>query len=355
MSTKANKQMIAAYDNTLLGILQNEAGLEPFLDVIFGFLFRRTDFYRTMTSPKQRFGFYPGVAEKMVLSYFKKYHNLVLDAEAKNEAVQASKATEPGHKHIEESCAVQEKTLKAKPSSKGPTKTSSELRNSSEKASTKSDKTAVKEISGRTPEQNRENPTSTNNDQTTFQSNPDSYNGAIRDKYSWSQNYDDVDVKIPIGKSVKKAKQVFVDIQRNHLKVLVKPEETDEFETIIDGDLQHEVSRLESMWSLEAQKHIDITLTKEKNIWWSMLVLGEDEIDIQKICPERSMADMDEEEVAVINKLKFDDHQKKLGLPQSHELKVHDMLKKGWDAEGSPFKRQEFDPKMFNVSPGGVE
>jgi len=34
--------------------------------------------------------------------------------------------------------------------------------------------------------------------------------------------------------------------------------------------------------------------------------------------------------------------------------KVHEMLKKGWDAEGSPFKGQEFDPKMFNISPGAV-
>ena len=43
-----------------------------------------------------------------------------------------------------------------------------------------------------------------------FQSNPDSYNGAIRDNYCWSQNYDDVDVKIPVKKSVARAKQVIV-------------------------------------------------------------------------------------------------------------------------------------------------
>lgn len=51
-----------------------------------------------------------------------------------------------------------------------------------------------------------------------------------------------------------------------------------------------------------------------------MLLTTEEEIDIQKICPERAMNDMDEEEKAVINKLQFDDKQKKLGLPQSHEL-----------------------------------
>lgn len=38
-------------------------------------------------------------------------------------------------------------------------------------------------------------------------------------------------------------------------------------------------------------------------------------------------------------------------LPQ----KVHEMLKKGWDAEGSPFRGQKFDPSMFNISPGAVQ
>lgn len=66
MASTANAKMLQAYDNTLLGILQNEAGLEPFLDVIFGFLSRRTDFYQIMTEPKQKYGFPVGVAEKMI-------------------------------------------------------------------------------------------------------------------------------------------------------------------------------------------------------------------------------------------------------------------------------------------------
>lgn len=35
--------------------------------------------------------------------------------------------------------------------------------------------------------------------------------------------------------------------------------------------------------------------------------------------------------------------------------KVHEMLKKGWDTEGSPFRGQKFDPSMFNISPGAVQ
>lgn len=63
-----NEKMITAYDNALLGILQNEGKLEAFLDVIFGFLCRRTDFFLTMKSETGKYGFPPGVAEKMVYS-----------------------------------------------------------------------------------------------------------------------------------------------------------------------------------------------------------------------------------------------------------------------------------------------
>ena len=83
--------------------------------------------------------------------------------------------------------------------------------------------------------------------------------------------------------------------------------------------------------------------------------MNSDEIDMQKIKPERSIGDMPDDEVAVINRLQFDEIQKQMGNPQSHELKVHDMLKKGWDAEGSPFKGQQFDPKMFDIQKNAVQ
>lgn len=35
--------------------------------------------------------------------------------------------------------------------------------------------------------------------------------------------------------------------------------------------------------------------------------------------------------------------------------KVHEMLKKGWEAEGSPFKGQQFDPSMFDIPPSAVQ
>lgn len=60
-------EMTELYDNALLGILQHVGNIQNFLQVYFGFLYRKTDFYRLLSGPNDRMGFPPGVAEKMVL------------------------------------------------------------------------------------------------------------------------------------------------------------------------------------------------------------------------------------------------------------------------------------------------
>lgn len=59
-------EMSEMYDNALLGILQHVGNIQDFLQVFFGFLYRKTDFYRLLSSPNDKMGFPPGVAEKMV-------------------------------------------------------------------------------------------------------------------------------------------------------------------------------------------------------------------------------------------------------------------------------------------------
>lgn len=41
-----------------------------------------------------------------------------------------------------------------------------------------------------------------------FQTNPDSYNGAVRENYAWSQDYSDLEIKVPVPKHIMKGKQV---------------------------------------------------------------------------------------------------------------------------------------------------
>ena len=63
------------YDTALLGILQSCGELEPFLDVILGFLFRKTDFFLPLTSD-QSMGFPPGAAQQKLLQVI--YYTILL-------------------------------------------------------------------------------------------------------------------------------------------------------------------------------------------------------------------------------------------------------------------------------------
>ncbi|CAH2274946.1 Hypothetical predicted protein [Pelobates cultripes] len=186
-----------------------------------------------------------------------------------------------------------------------------------------------------------------------FQKDPDSYNGAVRKNYMWSQDYTDVEIKIPVNKDVIKGRQVTVDLQSTSIRVVVRDGEGEH--VVMNGNFTHKINAETSFWSLEPGKCIVISLSKIGEYWWNAILEGEETIDIDKINKERSMACVDDEEHAVLDRLTFDYHQKLQGKPQSHEMKVHEMLKKGWEADGSPFKGQAFDPGMFNISPGAVQ
>lgn len=67
MYEHASKMDLGQLDNIFLGILQNCGQIEPFLDVVFSFLARRTDFYVVMNSKQDKMGFPDGIAEQMVL------------------------------------------------------------------------------------------------------------------------------------------------------------------------------------------------------------------------------------------------------------------------------------------------
>lgn len=301
-------------------------------------------------------GFPPGVAEKMVLKVFKAFeHMAVQDHKQKVKALKENLQKKPKEK------------VNAPPVSESvETETPEETLTGSDAAELAQDKQldvpqqeqACGEVSAQQSEdaaaaQPYSKPAQQPTTQEYFQENSDSYNGAMRDNYMWSQDYTDLEIKVPVAKNIMRAKQVSVNIQNNSLRVAVF--EGDHENVLLEGKLTHKINTEGSLWSLEPGKCILINLNKIGEYWWNAILEGEETIDIEKINKERSMATVDEEEHAVLDRLSFDYQQKLQGKPQSHEMKVHEMLKKGWDAEGSPFKGQQFDPSMFNISPGAVQ
>ena len=66
MNNSLNKSgLLTSSFQAFLSILQNEGRIEPFVDAVMSFLYRKTDFYRTLTEESQ-VGFPPGVPENML-------------------------------------------------------------------------------------------------------------------------------------------------------------------------------------------------------------------------------------------------------------------------------------------------
>ena len=346
-----------AYDQALLGILQNEGKIELFLDMMFSFLYRKTDYFRLLTkdSPNKNLGFPPGVAGKMVEFYFEKYMkcsfasyedmiNEMKKNEEESKSVESLKNVEPKiqevslddeleHRKLSENSTVQSEKIEVR-----------KIKISSETTS-KSEESVVDEMLSRRSLPKSNTPKSVS---TLQESESLTFNGAQTSKYSWSQTYDDVDVTV-ILPEIEAAKSLKINIKqfpKPYLKVETPTE------TIIDEPLKYGIIADESTWTFDKKQHqLSINLTKKEKRWWDGLLPSEEPIDVQKnVEATRPMDDLPEDERAVVRKLQFDQHQKRLGKPTSKEITVNEQLKKGWNAEGSPFQGTEFDPSKFNIS-----
>ncbi|KAK6171407.1 hypothetical protein SNE40_019602 [Patella caerulea] len=367
------------YDSALLGILQNEGNISSFLQVMFGFLFRRTDFYITMTSEKDKMGFPPGAQVKLLLQAHKHYEKLAAEREKRKNLSKSEKNDKPAaSSESEKETTVKSTTIEnpatssldtdinmtpeikqqeiVQPESKISSKnvpSQSKTENVPSQSKSQNVPSQSKTESEKSSDTNEEEDPEVIRQQKIFQANPESYNGAVRENYSWSQSITDVDVRVNVPKAICKGNQVHVVTDKKHLKVGYKDCNGD-IQIVVDGDLTWEVHKEESIWSLVPGEHVHINLEKKQERWWEGLFVNEPKINVRKIDCSRPMTELDDEAQAKIGEMMFNEQQKRLGLPQSHEQKTYDMMKQAWDAEGSPFKGQPFDPSKFNVNSGGV-
>ncbi|XP_071105880.1 nudC domain-containing protein 3-like [Haliotis cracherodii] len=339
------------YDSTLLGILSNEGEITNFLDVVIGFLYRRTDFFRIMKRKDDKLGFPPGTAAKLLLKEFQKYEALAQRDEMEREKKKADKSlakAAPTQPPVTRETTTTSKTnipaTVSTPQATAPQATTTTVPSTGGAGDVKT-----------LPSQKKDEDTGTvtSKEQQAFQDNPMSYNGAVREKYVWSQSITDADIRIFVPPYIKKGKQVEVTIEKRHLRVCYR-DDKNVSQTVVDGNLTWDVNKEECMWSLVPAEHVHVSLEKREERWWESALEDEPKINVRNIDCSRPMTDLDDEAQAKIGEMMFNEQQKRQGLPQSHEQKQHEMLRKAWDAEGSPFKGQPFDPSVLNINSEGV-
>jgi len=226
---------------------------------------------------------------------------------------------------------------------------------------------ASKEVISRHNQPQHATPTTTNTNiqkldnkestKTTNVTSEDSFNGGVTDHYSWSQTISDVDVKILVPHIIKKSKDLSIEIRTDSISVKLRndppPDSGLISRVLMEGSLSEKVRCEESLWSLLPSQYISISLEKVQSKWWTRVLQTDQEIDKQKIDTTQQVGDFDEETQSDLRKVMYDQQQKLMGKPTSDEQKTHEMLKKAWDAEGSPFKGTPFDPSRLNIGGGG--
>ncbi|KAH0477150.1 MAG: hypothetical protein KVP17_000004 [Porospora cf. gigantea B] len=184
----------------------SQGGLTDFLDAMFDFLGRRTDFFHVMNNPNDESGFPPGRIEAMVM------HSL--EKQKTKHSVRVAGAN----------CV--EKRVDLPPAARI-----------------------------RSPSSFSE------------------YNGGRTEKYSWNQNWTDVNLLLC---QLALAKDVEVTIRRAGLSIRVRGE------VLLDGELSSRVDPDGSSWWVE-DKRVYVTLAKVEEAWWPSVLTTDLQTDFSKV------------------------------------------------------------------------
>ncbi|KAH8303021.1 hypothetical protein KR044_013317 [Drosophila immigrans] len=295
-------------DAMLMEILQERKTITGFLDAVFGFLKRNTDFYHTKKDTADKVGFPKGMRDQILYGAMQRY-----DPDCWLQTMSAENV-------------VDDSGINAPP--------------------------AITEITLETEEQQVDIQSKGKSKSKRGFESADHKNGAVFEHHCWSQTLNDVELHILLPDNLQAAKELSIEIKAQQIKVCSK---SGPQRVILEGALSQRIRHNEAVWSIDDGKLL-ICCDKAKERWWDRLFEDDDEIDIKKLDTERYIDELPEDSQQAIEKLRVQqisaDQQQKESLaaidPQQSE--TLERLKKAWDAEGSPFKGQPFDPSMVRMS-----
>ncbi|XP_017103780.2 nudC domain-containing protein 3 [Drosophila bipectinata] len=297
-------------DAILMEILQDRKTITGFLDSIFGFLRRNTDFYHTKLDEKDKIGFPQGVRDQILYGAMQRHDpDCWLQTMAAEDGIGDDGEVAP--------LAIEEITVE------------------NEEFHPMEDITSV---------------VTERKEQPTF--SPDDYrNGDIFETHCWSQTQKDVELQVKLPEEMRSSKKLSILIKPQSVKVSGKLQPD---VVILEGNLSQRIKHNEAVWSIDKNKLI-ISFDKSKDLWWERLFEGDPEIDHKKIECENYIDELPEETQATLEKLRFDQiaadkAQNELQASNPNQADTIERLRTAWDAEGSPFKGQPFDPSVVRIS-----
>nr|ADO33029.1 nuclear distribution protein NUDC [Biston betularia] len=338
----ANSSDQTKYDEVLSSILVNEKSILGFLSAIFNFLARRTDFYHVPEGPYENMGFPPGVAEELVIKVLR-----TCDPKSWKAPNGAKKSVDVNNE-IMCSTVAQEVEVIAEEDVNYEDQSSNQSQTPSEACKTdSSDKMPQTESdteSGKQSSAAKLIPDDYEPPVIPVQQNSETYNGAEREKYWWSQTIMELDVTVKLPPDIKSSKELKVTINTGDICIARR-----NGHIIIKDSLPYKVKTMDSFWSISEGKLL-IHMEKVQERWWDRLLKEEEPIDLSTIDASRPLNELPEDHIDKVRELQWNQERKMKGLPTSDEIRNIEILKKAWNAPGSPFQGQEFDPSVLSKS-----
>ena len=265
-----------------------DGNLILFLDSIFGFLYRKSDFFQEKSNDQGIVGLHPGQNKNLLLAVFNKW-----DKFAKGE----------------------EDTKKKMALRDVPIATREEVVVSSQKPAAEK---PVKKVAP--PEDDP--PT----------------NGADLGHYKWSQTESEVELTVVVSGDDIKGKDVEVDCTTNNIKIKSRGR------ILVEGNFFSAVKASELMWNLIPGSQLVVHLEKRKQTLWPKFLQSEEE-------PAQLTNRTDAfQELSESDKMAVEYAMKKSTIKEQEDAKLKDLLKTAWNQEGSPFQGTQYDPsKIDNI------
>ena len=264
-------------DNLLSQLLQSSGSHPKFLDTVFSFLQRRTDFYvvddvENFKNGTARMGFPPGRAAEMVK-----------DSMGKQQYKHVGKgASGGGGKATKQSKKTATKTGAATT----PTTTTSNVKQEQQR----------QKAPPKPPQQDPFPKPGTN-------ISPTPGNGLITPNYYWTQSLNDLTIYFPSIPTSVKGKNCKVITKAGSLSVVVDGEK------LIEGEFERKVNVSESIWSLESgcdTNTLQIHLEKVQKTWWVSPVTNDEyKIDCSKVDSTMHVSEYDEATQGKIREIMF--------------------------------------------------
>jgi len=272
------------FDDNFLEILKQQKSIVSFLDSVFGFLYRCTDFYQ-LHDESSSVGFPSGVATEVVKKMYFRYEQQTR-ADEKALLLRNVVTSEVDIPAAEEEVVV------------GST-------------------ISVPDTSKKSKPESSSNP-------------GDHYNGDDRGTYRWSQTLQDIDLLVIMPPDILKSKQLSINIEPTKLKVEANNK------LLLEKLFPYKVSKTESLWSLIPGNYVQINLEKNEDRWWDRLFTDDPPINVQALDTTVNTSELSQEDHMKIQELVVgqDRRQNIAAVPNVLEK----SMEQAWKVEGSPFQ-----------------